>query len=232
MATIYLIRHGQASFGSENYDKLSALGIQQALTTGEFFQQLNIRFDRVYTGSLERQQDTAKYILQALGSLDDIYLDNAFNEIQAEQIVQHMLPAILQQHPELLDKFTHAKQHINELKPYFDQMLQDWAVQQLQLPNVTAWPDKQGQVLQSFNNIVSRLKNHEQVAIVTSCGPITALTQHLTQMPTNKAFDLAWQIVNCSVTTLQIQNQHPVLDCFNSSTHLHLQNNPELITYR
>lgn len=30
MATIYLIRHGQASFGAENYDKLSPLGERQA----------------------------------------------------------------------------------------------------------------------------------------------------------------------------------------------------------
>ncbi|MCH1491392.1 MAG: histidine phosphatase family protein, partial [Luminiphilus sp.] len=30
MASIYLIRHGQASFGSDNYDQLSPVGQRQA----------------------------------------------------------------------------------------------------------------------------------------------------------------------------------------------------------
>ena len=35
MGTLYLVRHGQASFGSANYDQLSALGQRQCRRLGE-----------------------------------------------------------------------------------------------------------------------------------------------------------------------------------------------------
>ena len=34
MATIYLVRHGQASFGKENYDQLSPRGWEQGRILG------------------------------------------------------------------------------------------------------------------------------------------------------------------------------------------------------
>jgi hypothetical protein len=37
MTTIYLVRHGQASFGAASYDQLSAKGEQQAQVVGDFF---------------------------------------------------------------------------------------------------------------------------------------------------------------------------------------------------
>jgi broad specificity phosphatase PhoE len=36
MGQIYLVRHGQASFGSANYDQLSELGHEQARRTRNF----------------------------------------------------------------------------------------------------------------------------------------------------------------------------------------------------
>ena len=63
MATIYLIRHGQASFGAENYDKLSELGCRQAEVAGEYFRDTGIQFDAVYSGDLSRQRETARLAL-------------------------------------------------------------------------------------------------------------------------------------------------------------------------
>ena len=52
MASIYLVRHGQASFGAANYDQLSTLGQRQADLTGEFFARVGLSFDAAYAGSL------------------------------------------------------------------------------------------------------------------------------------------------------------------------------------
>ncbi len=60
MATIYLIRHGQASFGAEDYDKLSELGCRQATVVGEYFRDCGVHFDAVYSGDLSRQRETAR----------------------------------------------------------------------------------------------------------------------------------------------------------------------------
>ena len=63
MSVIYLVRHGQASFGSENYDKLSSLGCTQAEVLGEYFSHAGIHFDAAYAGDLARQQKTARLAL-------------------------------------------------------------------------------------------------------------------------------------------------------------------------
>jgi broad specificity phosphatase PhoE len=36
MGTLYLVRHGQASFGADDYDQLSALGRRQSVRLGEY----------------------------------------------------------------------------------------------------------------------------------------------------------------------------------------------------
>ena len=43
MANLLIIRHGQASFGADNYDQLSPLGQRQADLTGEFLRQMGTR---------------------------------------------------------------------------------------------------------------------------------------------------------------------------------------------
>ncbi len=63
MTTIYLIRHGQASFGADDYDKLSDLGRRQAEITGHYLRDHGIHIDAAYSGTLLRQRETAQLAL-------------------------------------------------------------------------------------------------------------------------------------------------------------------------
>ena len=68
MSTVYITRHGQANTGARDhheYDKLSPLGHQQAQWLGEFFAMNGISFERIYSGDLHRQQQTAQGINSA-----------------------------------------------------------------------------------------------------------------------------------------------------------------------
>ena len=60
MASIILIRHGQASFGAANYDQLSDLGRRQAQLLNDYFSDCGITLDAIYCGTLERQRQTAE----------------------------------------------------------------------------------------------------------------------------------------------------------------------------
>ena len=66
MALLFLVRHGQASFGSADYDRLSDLGRQQARWLGEYFAERGVQFTRVVAGSLKRQHSTAEEILAGM----------------------------------------------------------------------------------------------------------------------------------------------------------------------
>ena len=50
VSLLYLVRHGQASFFAEDYDRLSPLGELQARRLGEFFAARGVRFDAAYSG--------------------------------------------------------------------------------------------------------------------------------------------------------------------------------------
>jgi broad specificity phosphatase PhoE len=58
LAELLVIRHGQASFGQDNYDVLSDLGHQQSRAVGALLRELNWVPDRMVTGTLTRQKDT------------------------------------------------------------------------------------------------------------------------------------------------------------------------------
>jgi broad specificity phosphatase PhoE len=70
MGTLYLVRHGQASFGADDYDQLSALGRRQSVRLGEYLRGKGLNFDAVLTGTLRRHAQTWAGIAEGAGSLD------------------------------------------------------------------------------------------------------------------------------------------------------------------
>src|SRR6266567_4158502 len=67
MGVLLLVRHGQASLGAADYDKLSDTGWRQAQITGARLAAADLVVDRVVSGALTRQRDTAQAVLAALG---------------------------------------------------------------------------------------------------------------------------------------------------------------------
>ena len=80
MGEIYFVRHAQASFGSANYDRLSALGHRQAEWLGAHLAGLAGGFDRVVSGTLRRHRETLAGITRHL-RLDGAAEDARLNEM-------------------------------------------------------------------------------------------------------------------------------------------------------
>jgi broad specificity phosphatase PhoE len=96
MAVIYLIRHGQASFGSEDYDHLSELGQRQAGILGAYLKRSSIPFDALLSGALRRQQDTLAGIVDALGpKTPGPSVMDAFNEYDHVGVIRAYLPLFM-----------------------------------------------------------------------------------------------------------------------------------------
>ena len=104
MGSIYLIRHGQASFGADDYDVLSPVGVRQAEVLGKHLEQLGISLDRCISGSLRRQQHTANAALQHMSKAPALDIDEAFNEFDADAVIRTLLPDLLPEEPEALRK--------------------------------------------------------------------------------------------------------------------------------
>jgi broad specificity phosphatase PhoE len=64
---ILLVRHGQASFGSANYDALSPLGFEQSRLLGVSMAARDIAVDAIVHGTMRRHRETAETCAAAAG---------------------------------------------------------------------------------------------------------------------------------------------------------------------
>ena len=85
MPTILLIRHGQASYGADDYDRLSEVGHAQASAVAGELRRRGPRIERIVHGSLARQRDTAAPTVAAL-SLPAV-VDPRLDEYDIDEIV-------------------------------------------------------------------------------------------------------------------------------------------------
>ncbi|MGN6781541.1 MAG: histidine phosphatase family protein [Marmoricola sp.] len=80
MGQILLVRHGQASWGAEDYDVLSDLGHRQAALLGEAYAARGLSADRVVIGSMRRHRETAEECLAAAGWDAPVTVDPEWDE--------------------------------------------------------------------------------------------------------------------------------------------------------
>ncbi|MGN2430542.1 histidine phosphatase family protein [Pseudomonas syringae] len=236
MGSIYLIRHGQASFGADDYDVLSPVGIRQAQVLGTHLVDLGLTFDRCLSGKLLRQQDTARHALaqyaEAGHDIPVFETDSAFDEFDAEGVIRALIPAMLAEEPEALSILRNAAEDSAGFQRLFTLITRRWLSGQYDSPELQSWTAFLARVQAGLHRILETAGNHERIAVFTSGGTITALLHLITGMPVQQAFELHWHIVNTSLHQLKFKGNQVSLASFNSYTHLQLLKTPELITYR
>src|SRR5271163_2925661 len=107
MATLFIVRHAQASFLAENYDLLSPIGEAQSRLLGEYWAARNLCFDRVCAVPRVRHRDTAKCVRAAykragLG-FPEVQVIPDFDEYPAETVMKSGLPILLKADPRVRD---------------------------------------------------------------------------------------------------------------------------------
>lgn len=236
MGSIYLIRHGQASFGADDYDVLSPIGVRQAEVLGQYLLDLGVSLDRCVSGDLRRQQHTASAALEQYANAGltppTIEQDAAFNEFDADNVIRHLLPEILPQEPDALHILRNGAHNRAEFQRLFALLIQRWVKGEYAATDVPSWPSFVSQVAGGLQRLLQLAGSKDNVAVFTSGGTITALLHLITGITAEKAFELNWQIVNTSLSRLKFRGSDVALASFNSHAHLELLKAPELITFR
>ncbi|MCP1463781.1 histidine phosphatase family protein [Pseudomonas sp. S3E17] len=236
MGSIYLIRHGQASFGADDYDVLSPVGVEQAQVLGRHLADMGLVFDRCIAGDLRRQQHTATAAFDQYSTLGvpvpALETDSAFNEFDADAIIRALLPDLLGSEPAALDILRNAAQNRSEFQRIFALIIERWLAGTYDPPGLESWLGFVERVQGGLQRILEAADNTQKIAVFTSGGTITALLHLITRMPAAQAFELNWQIVNTSLNQLKFRGREVALASFNSHTHLQLLKAPQLITFR
>jgi broad specificity phosphatase PhoE len=236
VGSIYLIRHGQASFGADDYDVLSPTGFRQSEILGAHLAQLGLTFDRCISGALLRQRHTAETVIAQLSAAGlttpELETDIAFNEFNAEGVIRALLPAMLEDEPQALDIMRDAGNNRAEFQRLFAAIIGRWLGGGHDAAALQSWESFVEEVQAGLSSILDSAGPDERIAVFTSGGTITALLHLITRMPATQAFELNWHIVNTSLNQLKFRDREVSLASFNSYAHLQLMKAPELITYR
>ena len=204
MGQIFLVRHGQASFGSSNYDQLSAHGQAQAGLLGQWFAQRGQRLDRVVTGTMVRHRQSAAACLAQLAGApheDAWHADGGFNEYDHDEILHRHRPEFAE--PGEVRRFLAATDNGNRA---FQQIFQDamgrWMGGAHDDEYREAWPVFRQRCVAALHRVVSAAGTSQTAVVFTSGGTIATLCQHVLRLPDAQVFELNWTLVNSGVTKL------------------------------
>ncbi len=236
MSTLYLIRHGQASFGTADYDALSDRGRHQARLLGAFFLKAGIRFDACWSGTLRRQQQT-------IGEVRDCYLDAgrdlplptetaALDEYDYEAVLRALVPLIEKEDPAFIPDVSHMLSGRRAFQKVFGRVMTRWASGRDSVDHLPSWSAFAAGVATCIQDIVDRSDRGSQVAVFTSGGPIAAAVGSVMGLAAENTVALSWRLVNASITRFIFGDGRISLATFNEQGHLEREGDRGLITYR
>ena len=229
MTTIYLIRHGQASVGTDNYDVLSKTGEAQANVLGQHLVSARIEFDAVYSGALKRQIDTATIATEGSeGSGVPVQVRPEFNEYQHKQIFDKYLPMLSQSDAEISRA---AKDGSNQVmsQTVFSKLMMAWVEDaNADASDIESWQQFNQRITDGINHVIER-NPEKTVAVFTSGGVITSIFRHMFSLPAEKTFEMNWHINNAGITSVKHRDNKLTLREYNNISHLLLQRDKKLI---
>ena len=233
MSDIYMIRHAQASFSSENYDRLSRLGCLQSKILGEYLNHIGIFFDAIYSGSLERQRHTAEQVLESIpaDARSDLRIQPGLNEYDAKGIVESQVPAMIRDNPKLALDLERIRER-RSFQRIFERAMYRWVSGCYDAEGVEPWKVFRTRVQGAVNSIMMENGRGKTIALFTSAGPICVTLQTALGVTDHIAIQLNWQLRNTSVSVFKYSDRGIFLDSYNSLNHLLYKRDSALLTYR
>jgi len=221
MGTLYIVRHGQASFGAEDYDQLSELGVRQSQRLGEYFAGRGLVFEKVMTGSLRRHAQTLAGIAQGGGYQAQPIVWPGLNEYDSEAVIKsiHPHPLAKPDSPEIY------RAHFRLLRDGLTQWM-NGVVSPVGMPS---YPEFVHGVTSALDHVRTHCSGN--VLMVSSGGPISTIMGHLLGTTPETTVELNLRIRNSSVTELAFTPKRHMLVTYNTLPHLDDPQYAPWITY-
>ncbi|ACN13422.1 Phosphoglycerate mutase (PGAM) / bisphosphoglycerate mutase (BPGM) [Desulforapulum autotrophicum HRM2] len=240
MGTIWLIRHGQACFGDDEYDALSATGFRQAEALGHYFARSKTAFDAVYAGSMKRQTDTAKRTMSLAWNESSLSRQSPwepailpeFNEYDFMAIINSQLPALVAEDPAFREKSKKIFTDDPTFVALFSLMFKRWVSGQYDIPGAETFEQYKKRIHRGISRIIAKNGTGRQIAVFTSGGVIAVLVQKALNLSMAVTMETGWQICNASISRLTYDENKLTMAGFNSVAHLRMDPEQDLITYR
>jgi broad specificity phosphatase PhoE len=221
MPVVYLIRHGQASFGAADYDVLSAVGHKQAELVAAALVRRGVQPKRIASGSLRRQLDTAT-VCAAVAPFDvPIDTDPRWDEFNQLDLIASDWPASGEEVEPDAARSTQLK---------LDAALLNWIGPGARVSAGQSWPQFQAKALGAHRDLMASLPSGGAALAFTSAGVIGAICADLLGLGAAGVVALNRVAVNTGITKIVSGRSGASLLSFND--HGHLEGAADLLTYR
>ncbi len=221
MGTLYLVRHGQASFGADDYDVLSDLGYRQALRLGEYFKYKGIGFEAAFSGTLRRQVKTFEGICAGAGLPLRATQFAGLNEYDSEAVIAAI-------HPHKLEKATTPEMYRSHFRLLKDGLAQ-WMADVVSPRGMPEYADFVSGIIDVLDHI--RQTHEGNVLLVSSSGPIATAVGHVLGSSPETTIELNLRIRNCSVTEFAFTPKRHMPVTYNTLPHLDAPEHAQWITF-
>ena len=239
MALLTLVRHGQASYLQQDYDKLSQLGEKQARILGEYWLRSGTRFDQVYYGPACRHLQTGEIAA-------DVFRDAGMqwpqpitlpelDEYAGIQVMRTFLPGLMETHEDIraleaeFRQTTHQEHAFRIFDRLFQRVIRMWVDEQLHAPEVESWRSFRERVTAGIEYVRKNATKNGRIAVFTSGGVIGASVGAALDLSAQKTLEVSWTSRNASYTEFLFSGERFSLGSFNNHPHLE---RAELLTYR
>jgi broad specificity phosphatase PhoE len=224
VAEFYLVRHGQASFGAKNYDKLSELGHQQARWLGEYFNERDITFSQAFMGDMVRHRETAQCIIDCLSQVPSVTVDTGFNEFNFKNIGDSYLSlnpqSSLPENPKPVDFYRLLKLAMHA---WSENLLPESSLEE-------SWSDFRNRVQRALDAVCQQNAD-KPILIVSSGGAISMLMSLVLGFEAKQVIELNMQVRNTSFSHFYFNKTNLRLSSFNNIPHLDSLDRLDSITF-
>ena len=248
MSTLYLIRHGQASFGAANYDVLSELGAAQSRRLGALWGERKTPIDACYAGPRTRQIDSATLALESARAAGMSYPEPErlaeLDEYPAFEIIEQSLPGLIAEDPELgqlVPQMAGAgtgemagrlskRSQLQRFERAFELITHKWVRGELDTRDLESFVEFRVRVDRGLRHIMTAQGRQKRVAVFTS-GGVIAIAMNLTLgLAPEMTMRVAAVIANSSISEFRYRDPDSLsLIRFNAIPHLP---DPAEVTYR
>jgi broad specificity phosphatase PhoE len=238
MGLLTFVRHGQASFLADNYDKLSDLGEDQARRLGEYWADRAVKIDTVYAGPLVRQRTTADRAAEAYAHRGlpwpEVHILDDLEEFPADTLGKKIMPQLIAEDPAIAQSLmafqnaTETRERERHFQRAFE-IVADYWIQGRFDDDVESWKSFQTRVERALTHMTSDAHRGQHVVAFTSGGPTALAARYALDATPKAAMALAWTLRNGSISEFLFSNDRFTLQTYNGLPYL---NDPAHITHR
>ena len=225
MGRVYLVRHGQAAFGTGDYDRLTETGVAQCQQLARHWRAIGRGVDLVYSGTLKRQRESADAFVRAASEEGASPLPVALVPGLEEYDYLGLLAAMPESRVTL-----EAGSDPRPFHHWLSRALRAWAAGELQgVEPYAAFRDRCAAALATLLGDIGRGRD---AVLFGSAGSLAAAMQSALGIGDWDLLRLKLTFYNSGVSSLLFDGETITIETMNAVSHLEQPAFTHLITHR